>query len=406
MRIERRGWRELTPSAVDYQDPSIEVSVVMPCLNEVETLATCITAAQVAFASSGIAGEVVVADNGSTDGSIELAVSLGVRVVAVEARGYGGALTGGIRAARGEYVVMGDADASYDFGEVPNFLVKLRQGFDLVQGCRMPSGGGRIEPGAMPFLHRIWGNPMLTALARWWFGVSIHDIQCGLRGFRREFWFTLDQHCLGMEFSSEMLIKAALKRGRLGEVPITLHKDGRTSHPPHLRTFRDGWRNLRFYLLFSPRWLFFVPGMILIGLGTLGYLLALSGVTIGAATFDAHTLLFGSLGLILGYQSVFFAVLTRLYGTVEGFLPEDPRFMRWFRVFNLEHGLLAGGAAMVIGAVFLGLAVTSWFEADFGRLDYSRTMKIVIPGVTLTALGAQTVLSSFFLSIIGGLSRR
>ena len=406
MRIDRRGWRELSPVPIDYQDPSIEVSVVIPCLNEAETLATCIEAAQTAFKGGGIVGEVVVADNGSTDGSIELATRLGVRVIAVEAKGYGNALMGGIRSARGRFVVMGDADASYDFGEVPRFLARLAEGYDLVQGCRLPSGGGTIEPGAMPFLHRILGNPMLTALARWWFGVSIHDIQCGLRGFRRDFWFTLDQHCTGMEFSSEMLIKTALKRGRMGEIPITLHRDGRTAHPPHMRTFRDGWRNLRFYLLFSPRWLFLVPGLLLMALGGLGYALALPGVTIGAATFDAHTLLFGSLAVILGYQSVVFAVLTRLYGTVEGFLPEDPRFMRWFRVFNLERGLVVGALAAVIGIVFLGLAVTSWFEADFGRLDYSRTMKIVIPGVTLTALGAQTVLSSFFLSIIGGLARR
>ena len=219
MRIDRRGWRELSPVPIDYQDPSIEVSVVIPCLNEAETLATCIEAAQTAFKGGGIVGEVVVADNGSTDGSIELATGLGVRVIAVEAKGYGNALMGGIRSARGRFVVMGDADASYDFGEVPRFLARLAEGYDLVQGCRLPSGGGTIEPGAMPFLHRILGNPMLTALARWWFGVSIHDIQCGLRGFRRDFWFTLDQHCTGMEFSSEMLIKTALKRGRMGEIP-------------------------------------------------------------------------------------------------------------------------------------------------------------------------------------------
>lgn len=406
MRIDRRGWRELTPTPVDYQDPSYDVSVVIPCLDEAETLGGCIAAALGSFGAGGLRGEVVVADNGSTDGSIELAIAAGVRVIAVESRGYGNALMGGIRAARGRYVVMGDADLSYDFGEVPRFLARLNEGFDLVQGCRLPSGGGTITPGAMPFLHRIWGNPMLTGLGRLWFGVPIHDIQCGLRGFRRDFWFTLDQHCTGMEFSSEMLIKAALKQGRIGEIPITLHRDGRTAHPPHLRTFRDGWRNLRFYLLFSPRWLFLVPGLVLLALGALGYGLALPGVTIGAATFDAHTLLFGSLALILGYQSVLFGVLTRLYGTVEGFLPEDPRFMRWFRIFNLERGLAVGALAMVAGLVFLGLAVTHWFEADFGRLDYSRTMKIVIPGVTLTALGAQTVLSSFFLSIIGGLARR
>ena len=405
MQVERRGWRELTAPVGEGDPTAVELSVVMPCLNEAETIGRCIAAAKTALAVHRINGEVIVADNGSTDGSIELATAALVRVVAVEAKGYGNALMGGIRAARGQFVVMGDADASYDFGEIPAILAKLRDGFDLVQGCRMPAGGGRIEPGAMPLLHRILGNPMLTALGRRWFGVPVHDIQCGLRGFKRAFWFTLDQQCTGMEFSSEMLIKAALKRGRIGESPITLHRDGRTAHAPHLRTFRDGWRNLRFYLLFSPRWLFLMPGLALLAFGALGYALALPGVSIGAATFDAHTLLFGSLSIILGYQSVLFAVLTRLFGTVEGFLPEDPRFIRWFDIFNLERGLLVGAVAAVLGVIFLVLAVTRWYQVDFGRLDYGRTMRIVIPGVTLTALGVETILSSFLISIIG-LKRR
>jgi glycosyltransferase involved in cell wall biosynthesis len=407
MHVERRGWRELSPPIAEAKDLAPEVSIVIPCLNEAETLRTCIDAARGALADHHLAGEIIVADNGSTDGSIPIALGAGtgVRVIAVEAKGYGSALMGGIRAARGRYVVMGDADASYDFREAPRILSELRRGHDLVQGCRLPAGGGRIEPDAMPFLHRVWGNPMLTTLARWWFGVPVHDIQCGLRGFDRAFWFTLDQHCTGMEFSSEMLIKAALKGGRIGEVPITLHRDGRTAHPPHMRTFRDGWRNLRFYLLFSPRWLFLVPGMLLILLGAIGYGVALPGASIGAATFDAHTLLFASLSLILGYQSLWFAVLTRLFGTVEGFLPPDPRFLRLFEIFNLERGLLAGAVAVVLGLVLLGLAVLQWYQVQFGRLDYGETMRIVIPGVTLTALGVQTVLSSFVVSIIG-LKRR
>jgi glycosyltransferase involved in cell wall biosynthesis len=407
MQLERRGWRELTPPIADSRDPAPELSVVIPCLNEAETLASCIDAAREAITEHRIAGEIVIADNGSIDGSIEIGTSqgAGVRVIGVDAKGYGSALMGGIRAARGRYIVMGDADASYDFGEAPKFLDQLKRGYDLVQGCRLPSGGGRIEPGAMPFLHRVWGNPMLTALARLWFGVPIHDIQCGLRGFDRSFWFTLDQHCTGMEFSSEMLIKAALKGGRIGEVPITLHRDGRTAHPPHMRTFRDGWRNLRFYLLFSPRWLFFVPGLLFLLLGAIGYAVALPGASIGAATFDAHTLLFASLSVILGYQSVLFAVLTRLFDIVEGFLPADARFIRLFDIFNLERGLLAGAAAVVLGLALLGLAVAQWYRVDFGRLDYGETMRIVIPGVTLTALGVQTVLSSFVFSIIG-LKRR
>lgn len=403
MRVERRGWRELTPPVSDAGP--VEVTVVMPCLNEAETLAACIGRAQEAIAGAGLRGEIVVADNGSTDGSPEIAARLGVRVLAVPERGYGAALMGGIYAARGEIVVMGDADASYDFAEIPRFVTEIRKGYDLVQGCRMPSGGGHIRPGAMRFLHRIWGNPMFSMLGRWWFRVPIHDIHCGLRAFRRDFWLTLDQQCTGMEFASEMLIKAALRRARIGEVPITLYPDGRTAHRSHLRTFRDGWRHLRFYLLFSPRWLFLVPGLLLALLGVAGYGLALPRASIGGATFDVHTLLFASLSIILGFQSILFAFLTRVFGTVEGILPEDPRLTRLYGIFNLERGIVIGAVVALAGLAFLTAAIATWVEADFGALDYGRTMRIVIPGVTLTALGAQTVLSSFFFSIIG-LARR
>jgi glycosyltransferase involved in cell wall biosynthesis len=353
------------------------------------------------FRGNGINGEVIVADNGSTDGSQAIAERLGARVVPVRERGYGNALMGGIASARGRYVIMGDADDSYDFLEIPRFVQKLREGYDLVQGCRLPSGGGRVMPGAMPTLHRYWGNPMFSAMARRWFRAPIHDVYCGLRGFRKEFYHELDQRCTGMEFATEMIIKSSLRSARIAEVPITLHPDGRKTRAPHLRTFRDGWRTLRFFLMYSPRYLFLVPGGILIALGLLGYALALPGVRIGGATLDAHTLLFSSLALICGYQSILFAVFAKIFAIRERLLPEDARMTKLFTLVTLERGAMAGLAAMVFGIVLLVVAVLEWMEADFGRLDYASTMRLVVPGVTLTALGFQTVLSSFFMSILG-----
>jgi glycosyltransferase involved in cell wall biosynthesis len=348
-----------------------------------------------------ICGEVIVADNGSTDGSREIAAALGARVVTVHERGYGSALMGGIAAARGAFVVMGDADDSYDFLEVPKFLAKLREGYDIVQGCRLPSGGGVVAPGAMPFLHQVWGNPMFSAMARTWFHAPIHDVYCGMRGFRRDYYTGLGQRCTGMEFANEMIIKASLAGGRIAEVPITLHPDGRRAHAPHLRTFRDGWRTLRFYLLYSPRWLFLVPGLALIALGILGYGIALPGLRIGSIHFDVHTLLFASLAVICGYQSVVFAVCTKVFAIAEGLLPLDRRMERAFHHVRLETGLIAGAGAMVLGLGLLGYAINLWRVQQFGNLDYSSTMRLVIPGVTLTALGFQTILSSFFLSVLG-----
>jgi glycosyltransferase involved in cell wall biosynthesis len=378
----------------------IEVSVVMPCLNEADTLAICIEKAQRALRDHRIAGEIIVADNGSTDGSTAIAERMGARVVHVRERGYGSALMGGIQEARGRFIIMGDADDSYDFLEIPRFVEKLREGHDLVQGCRLPSGGGRILPGAMPGLHRYWGNPMFSAMAKRWFRAPIHDVYCGLRGFRREFYFELEQRCTGMEFATEMIVKSSLRSAQITEVPITLHPDGRKTRPPHLRTFRDGWRTLRFFLLYSPRYLFLTPGAVLILLGFLGYALALPAVTIRGATLDAHTLLFSSLALICGYQAIVFAVFTKVFAITEGLLPKDPRIRRLSRIVTLERGALGGVAAVVGGALLLLLAVVRWSAVDFGRLDYASTMRLVVPGVTLTALGFQTVLSSFFLSVL------
>jgi glycosyltransferase involved in cell wall biosynthesis len=379
----------------------LELSVVMPCLNEAETLAACITKARRALDAAGIAGEIIVADNGSTDGSQLLAESLGARVVNVPARGYGSALMGGIEAARGRWILMGDADDSYDFGELPKFVAKLREGYDLVQGCRLPGGGGTVVAGAMPTLHRWWGNPMFTWMVRQWFKAPINDVHCGMRAFSKELYTRLDQRCTGMEFASENVIKASIHGARIAEVPITLHKDGRTLHPPHLKTFRDGWRHLRFYLMYSPRWLFLLPGALLLALGVLGFAVALPRLSFHGATFDVNTLLFASLSILSGYQAVLFAVFTKTFAISEGLLPLDARMERMFSLIDLERGLIVGALAMVAGVALLGTVVLEWVSHDFGGLDYARTLRWAIPGFTLTSLGLQTMLSSFFLSILG-----
>jgi glycosyltransferase involved in cell wall biosynthesis len=378
----------------------LELSVVIPCLNEAETVGTCIEKALRALREHGINGEVVLADNGSTDDSREIAASLGARVVPVSAKGYGNALMGGIAAARGCFVLMGDADDSYDFLEAPRFLAKLREGFDLVQGCRLPAGGGTVLPGAMPFSHRWIGNPMFSRMVRVMFGSPIHDVYCGLRGFRKDWYEKLDMRCTGMEFATEMIIKASLFPSRIAEVPTTLHPDGRVTQRPHLRTVRDGWRTLRFFLMYSPRWLFLYPGLLLILLGIVGYALALPGMTIFGATLDAHTLLFASLAILIGHQSALFALFTRTFAVFEGLMPPHARLKRWERFLNLERGLMAGVGAVCLGTTLLGLAVREWWLADFGNLHYAHTMRRVIPGVTLVALGSQTVLGSFFLNIL------
>jgi glycosyltransferase involved in cell wall biosynthesis len=377
-----------------------DVSVVIPCLNEEETLASVIRKAQEAIATHGLHAEVVVADNGSTDASVAIAESLGARVVHVPAKGYGSALMHGISAAHGRYIIMGDADDSYDFRELHKFVEKLEEGYELVQGCRLPAGGGRVMPGAMPFLHRWWGNPMFSFLAGWWFRAPVSDIYCGMRGFTRQLYERLDQRCTGMEFATEMVIRSSLFGARITEVPITLHKDGRVRNVPHLRTFRDGWRTLRFFLLYSPRWLFLLPGAFLIGLGLLGYALAMPALTLFGATFDAHTLLFASLSIICGVQAVLFGAFARAFAVGAGILPLDRKMKRLFDVFNLEEGLIISLIGVLAGVVLLGAAVNQWRLASFGALDYAETMRLVIPGVTLTALGWQGMLSSFLLSML------
>ncbi len=383
----------------------MELSVVMPCLNEADTVGVCIQKAQQAMASHRIEGEVIIADNGSSDGSARIAEQLGARVVHVRDKGYGHALMGGIAAARGEYVLMGDADDSYDFLELPKFVERLRGGFDLVQGCRLPAGGGQLAEGSMPWSHRWIGNPIFSWLARHWFRAPIHDVYCGLRAFRRGHFLRLDLRCTGMEFAPEMIIKSSLYRAKIAEVPITLHRDGRKARGSHLRTLRDGWRTLRFLLIYSPRHLLLTPGIVLLLVGLAGYGVAMPGVSLWGVTFDAHTLLFSSLALICGYQSVLFALLTKIFAINEGLLPPDPKVEAFSRLVSVERGLLAGGLGMVFGLALLGLAVNQWRLAHFGRLDYAETMRLVIPGSTLTTLGFQSVLASFVRSLLY-LSRR
>lgn len=374
---------------------------MLPCLNEAETLAACIRKAFEGLNACGASGEVIVADNGSQDGSREIAQAAGARVAVAEERGYGSALMTGIAQARGRYVIMGDADDSYDFREIPRFVALLREGYDLVQGCRLPAGGGTIAPGAMPLLHRRVGNPIFSALARRWFRAPVRDVNCGLRGFSRGFHAHLRQRCTGMEFANEMVIKSSLAGARIAEVPITLHRDGRTRHPPHLRTWRDGWRTLRFYLLLSPRRLFLWPGLGLMVLGAVAYLLGFLRITLGTVTLDVNTMLFGSLFVAAGFQAVLFAVFTKVFAINEELLPPDPRLLRAFTWINLERGLLSGALTSLLGFVLLARAILSWRAAGFGPLDTAESLRLVIPGSALALLGLQIVFASFFLSILG-----
>ena len=381
-------------------DETIELSIVMPCLNEADTLATCIEKCSKVIEEHQLSAEVIIADNGSTDGSIEIAKSLGARVVHVKEKGYGNALKGGIAQARGEYVIMGDADDSYNFLEVPKFVEKLREGKQLVQGCRLPGGGGQVLPGAMPFSHRWLGNPMFTAMVKQMFNAPINDVYCGLRGFRNDFYKTLDLRCCGMEFATEMIIKSSLFKADIAEVPITLHPDGRVAHAPHLRTFRDGWRTLRFFLVYSPKYLFQIPGVVMLLLGLLAYTLALPGAQIFGLSLDAHTMLFGTLAILMGYQMIQFAVFSKTFAVEHGLIPVDKDLTRHSKLFTLERSLFLGSAVFVVGAVLLGCAANQWRLAGFGELDYAKTMRVVIPGVTLAALGFQTITASFFMGVL------
>jgi glycosyltransferase involved in cell wall biosynthesis len=376
---------------------AVEISIVMPCLNEAETLATCIQKAQQAIRKDGLSAEIIVADNGSTDGSQVIATELGARLVPVKRKGYGSALIGGIDAAHGEFVIMGDADDSYDFTAIAPLIAKLREGCDLVVGNRFLGG---IQPGAMPWSHRWIGNPVLTLISRIFFHTPVGDAHCGLRGFRKDAYERMRLRATGMEFASEMVIKASLKGMRIAEVPVALRPDGR-SRPPHLRTWRDGWRHLRFMLLFSPRWLFLYPGLGLFAVGVILSALLIPGpLRVAGVRLDIHTLLVAGFLALLGYQLVLFAVFTKIFAVRTGFHPPHPLLEAVFRYVTLEVGLAAGALMVLVGLVALVLAVASWRAVGFGNLDPSLTMREVIPAVVLLALGTQTVFASFFISIL------
>lgn len=376
----------------------IELSIIMPCLNEAETLESCIRKAQDAIRLANIAAEVIVADNGSVDGSVEIAERLAARVVHVKGRGYGNALMGGIAAARGKYIIMGDADDSYDFGHVPRFLEKLRNGADLVMGNRFRGG---IQRDAMPPLHRYFGNPALSRLGRLFFRSQVGDFYCGLRGFRKDAYERMGLHTTGMEFATEMVVKATLLQFRIAEVPTTLSPDGR-SRPPHLRTWRDGWRTLRFFLLYSPRWLFLYPGLALMFAGTLiGSWLLPSPRRVGQVVFDVHTMVYAAAFVLLGFQSIAFAVFTKFFAISEGLLPPDQTLEKFCRYITLEVGLTIGALMTLAGLATSVYAVSAWGSVHFGRLDYSHTMRLVIPAALCLMLGVQTIFASFFMSVLG-----
>jgi hypothetical protein len=376
----------------------LEVTVLMPCLNEAETVAACVRKAAGFLDEHGIDGEIVVADNGSTDGSQRLAKEAGARVVAVSEKGYGNALMGGIVAAQGRYIIMGDADDSYDFTALMPFVSALRDGADLAMGNRFKGG---IAPGAMRALHRYLGNPVLSSIGRLFFRVKIGDFHCGLRGFRRDSMLALGLQATGMEFASEMVVKSTLAKLRVVEVPTTLSPDGR-SRPPHLRSWRDGWRHLRFLLLFSPRWLFLIPGMALLVFGLLIGIAVLPGpLFIGGIAFDVDTLVGASAMVVIGFQAVQFALFTTIYASAEGFLPQDRWARRALRVWSLERGIVTGLLLGVAGLAGALLSISEWKVARFGPLDPTHSLRLLVPSATALIVSCQVIFGTFFVSILG-----
>ena len=375
-----------------------ELTILMPCLNEAETLPICIEKAKSFLRETGVSGEILVADNGSSDGSRAIAVAHGARVIEIGTRGYGAALMGGIAAARGQFVIMGDADDSYDFSELAGFLAELRNGVDLVMGNRFRGG---IAPGAMPFLHRYLGNPLLSRLGRLFFGVPCGDFHCGLRGFARSVILALDLRTTGMEFASEMVVRSALAGLRIREVPTTLSRDGR-SRPPHLRTWSDGWRHLRFLLMYSPRWLFLYGGLGIIGVGLLIALLVLPGPTeIARGVFlDIHTLLVGCMAMLVGLQSLTFGLLASQYANAQGLIPASPRMTPLLRWLTLERMLQIAGVAFLLGLIGFGTTLYSWSRAHFGPLEYRFTMRLLIVSLTFIVGAIQLALSAFLAGIM------
>jgi len=375
----------------------LELTILMPCLNEAETVGTCVRKARGFLERTGIDGEVLVADNGSSDGSPELAREAGARIVPIAQKGYGSALLGGIEAARGRFVIMADADDSYDFSCLDAFVEGLRAGNTMVIGHRFRGG---IRPGAMPALHRYLGNPVLSFIGRLFFSSRIGDFHCGLRGVERAAALRLGLHAPGMEFASEMIVKATLAGWRIAEVPTVLSPAGR-SRPPHLRSWRDGWRHLRFLLLMSPRWLMLYPGIALIVAGTAAELLIVRGpIVIGGVGFDIHTMLYAAGATVLGVQLVLFSLVARTVGVLKRLLPMTPSLARFLRVFTLERGILLGLSLGLAGFALAVYSVASWAHARLAALDPVTMMRVAIPSVSLMLAGAEIVFASFLLSLI------
>jgi glycosyltransferase involved in cell wall biosynthesis len=379
-------------------DSNIELTILMPCLNEARTVGKCIEKAKKFLQTAEVTAEILIADNGSTDGSQSIARDMGARVVNISQRGYGSALRGGIEAAQGKYIIMGDADDSYDFLDLMPFLSKLRDGYDLVMGNRFLGG---IKQGAMPPLHQYIGNPILSGVGQLFFNTPIKDFHCGLRGTTKEAAKRMDLQTTGMEFASEMVIKSALLEMRVCEIPIVLYPDGR-DRPPHLRSWRDGWRHLRFMLIYSPRWLFFYPGVFLVIFGLVLSLWAfLSPITINDVTFDIHSLAYFNAMVVIGFTMILFAIQSRYYAFQSGLIPQSPGFGFLYKFFSLERGLLFGVLLVLIG-VFLAIwAFRSWAQAQFGDINPRSTMRIVLPSISIIIMGTQVMFSSFFLLILG-----
>ena len=397
-------WQRLNEAHQPAREPilhghgSIELSIVMPCLNEAETIQACIRKAKAFLMQNHVAGEILIGDNGSTDGSQAIAEIEGARVVNVAVRGYGAALYQASNTARGRYIIMGDADDSYDFTALAPFLEKLREGYDLVMGNRFLGG---IRPGAMPWKNRYLGNPILSGVGRLFFDCPAKDLHCGLRGYSADAFRRMDLQTTGMEFASEMVIKANLGGMRITEVPTTLDPDGR-SRAPHLRPWRDGWRHLRFMLLYSPRWLFLYPGLLLMLAGAAGMVgLWCGDIVIGHVHFGVHTMLYAAMTILAGYQSVLFSVFSKIFAISAGLLPEDRRLTRLFRFVTLESGLICGVLMLLFSGILTSAAVSTWSANSWGALDPAKMLRLVIPAALAFVFGCQTVFSSFFLSVLG-----
>lgn len=375
----------------------IELTILMPCLNEAQTLEVCINKAKSFLEKSGVKGEILIADNGSTDGSVEIAERCGARVEHVPVKGYGAALIGGCKAAKGKYVIMGDADDSYDFLNLMPFVEKLREGYELVMGNRFKGG---IAKGAMPPLHRYLGNPVLSFIGRLFFPSDIGDFHCGLRGYEREAMLKLDLHTTGMEYASEMVVKATMYGLKMAEVPTTLSPDGR-SRAPHLRSFRDGWRHLKFLLLHSPNWLFLYPGMIFCVVGLIMTVALMFGpVQIGSVAFDIHTMLYGSAMVMIGANMIFFSLFTRIYAMRTNFIPTKESVATKLANVTTENGAVAGVLLTLAGIIMTIAAFVIWKDTSFGNLNPQEMMRMTIPALTLMVVGIEMIFASFFIGIL------